>query len=176
MSDKPKDPDHFGAFESDVPQAEPGRSMTPLAEWDSRPKLATAKSIDPLAGVARLFPRDPRSPSEFERLRQERASRDTEPSDLLGDEDNTPAARPFEIRVERELKDLRSDVSVVQADVAAIKATSREAAQHAIEMHELVKRMDKRQQAFELEHKWVPRLAWLATTLIALWALLRTYR
>jgi len=168
VSDQPKSPDHFGAFESDHP-AEPERAITPFHKFDSSSKFAAAKSVDPLAGVARLFPRDPKSPSEFERLRQERAARDTEPTGLLGDDDNTPAQRPFEIRVERELKELRGDVD-------AIKQTSREAAQHALDTYELVKAIDKRQRAFELERRWVPAVAWLVTTAIALMALIRTYR
>jgi hypothetical protein len=176
VSDKPKDHDHFGAFESDVPQAEPGRSMTPLAEWDSRPKLATAKSIDPLAGVARLFPRDPRSPSEFERLRQERASRDTEPSDLLGDDDNTPAARPFEIRVEKRLDKLEAHAQKQGGQLRAVRRSARQAAQHAVDTYELVKAIDRRQRASDLERRWVPWAFRVVTLGLALWALLRTYR
>ncbi len=178
MTDKPKTPDHFRQFESDRP-GDHERAMTPFEPFDSRPKIASARAVDPLAGVARLFPRDPRTPlnvSEIERLRLERAGRDTEPSELFGDEDKTPAARPFEIRVERELKDLRSDVSALQADVSAIKQSSRETAQHTVDMYELVKAINRRQLAFELERRWVPAVAYLVTTAIALLALIRTYR
>ena len=161
MSDKPQSPDHFGRFESDHP-AEPERAMTPYEKWDSRPKIAAA---DPLEGIPRL--RSVPNLGDFA-AQLERASRDTEPSDLLGDDDNTPAQRPFEIRVERELKELR-------ADVDAIKRSSREAAQHAVDTYELVKAIDSRQRSREVERA-LSAVAWAVNFVLVCWALLRTYR
>jgi len=156
VTDKPKSPEHFGQFESDHPV--PERTMTPPEAWDSRPKIASARSVDPLAGVARLFPRDPKSPSEFERQRLiERASRDTEPSDLLSDEDKTPAARPFEVRVERDLKELRDDIKFIRR---AFDSN----AQREIETHELVKSLASRMDRLEGIRAWIP----IAISIIAL--------
>lgn len=181
MSD-PKDPEHFGAFESDRPVAEPERSITPFHKFDSRPKLTVARTVDPLAHVPRLLPRDPKSPSEFE---QERAERDTEPADPLdadelddaeAEAEITSAERPFERRVLRRLYKLEKSDKKRAADLEIIKKSSQDAAQHALEMLNLVKVIDKRQRDFDLERRWVPWAFRVATLVIALWALIRTYR
>lgn len=171
MTDKPQSPDHFRDFESDRP-AEPERAITPFAPFDSRPKLSVARSVDPLADVPRLFPRDPKSPSEFERLRQERAARDTEPSDLLDDEDKTPAARPFEVRVERDLKELK-------AAVRDMKKHCQAAAEHSLAAAELVRGLrlemqkqqeenDRRLRRLELDRFWIPRIVSTAALVVSL--------
>jgi len=182
----PKDPEHFAAFESDRPAAEPERAITPFHKFDSRPKLAVAPRVaDPLANVPRLFPRDPKSPSEFERLRQERAARDTEPAapldadeldDAEAEAEITSAERPFERRVLRRLYKLEKSDKKRAADLEIIKKSSQDAAQHALEMLNLVKVIDKRQRDFDLERRWVPWAFRVVTLGLALWALIRTYR
>jgi hypothetical protein len=170
VTDKPKDSEH---------PAEPERAITPFEPFDSRPKIAAAKSIDPLAGVARLFPRDarvPRNALEIERQRLERASRDTEPSDLLGEDDNTPAARPFEIRVEQRLSKLEKLAQKHDSQLKAVRRSSRRAAQHSLDTHTLVKDLSVQMRRFELENKWMPLLAWLVIAGIAVFALIRTYQ
>lgn len=144
--------------------------VTPFAPFDSRPKIEVAKPTrapaDPFEGIPRL-----RSPSNLGEVadRIDRELRDTDTEDL------TPAARPFEIRVEQRLKKLEELAEKHSRELESIRSSSRDAAQHALDTHDLVKAMAERQRAFELERKWVPRLAWLFTTAIALLALYRTY-
>ena len=183
MSDQPKSPDHFGAFESDHP-AEPERAITPFHKFDSSSKFAAAKSVDPLAGVARLFPRDPKSPSEFERLRIERAAMPTDPSPPPGPDD-TPIRHvlsPMD-QLCLDVSEMRDQFKDFQRGFSEVKTHCRDAANNSIQMLSSVEKLtgkveslDKRMTAIELSERWIPRLAWLVTFLIAVFALSRTYR
>jgi hypothetical protein len=142
------------------------RAITPLAAFDTRPKLTVA---DPFDGVPLPSLRRPSNMGEVaERI--ERELRDTDTEEL------TPAARPFEIRVEQRLEKLENLARKHGAELEAIKKSSQDTAQHALDTHALVKDLVDRQRTLELETRWVPRLAWLVTTAIAVLALLRTYR
>ena len=159
MTDKPKEPSRFDPHESDYP-----RAVTPPEGWDSRPKLAIAPRVsDPFEGIPRL-----RSISEFER---HRSSLDTEPAGPP-DEDKTPAARPFEVRVERDLQDLK-------AAVGEMKKHCRAAAEHSFAAAELVRSLriemrkqqeenDKRFRRLELDRLWIPRIVSTAALVVSL--------
>jgi len=155
VTDKPKTPDRFDAFESDHP-----RAMTAYEPFDSRPKLHAVPPVaDPLEGVPRL-----RAPSNV-----------GEPRDTDADE-LTPAERPFEIRVMERLSKLEQSHRKQGDDITLIKKSGRKAAQLALETHNLVKAIDSRQRAYDLERRWVPYLVWLVVAAIAVIALIRTYR
>ena|GEM_PF-2127280 len=178
-SDNPKAPEHFDLFESDHP-----RAMTPYEGFGSSSKMAAAKPepIDHLAAVARLFPRDPKTPPTVNEYERQRAERDTDRIEHFDTADQTPAQRPFEIRVEQRLDDVEKRLGQLEesdkkkiADLAIIKKSSQDMAQLTLETHELVKAIAKSQRDLEFERKWVPAAAWLVTTVIAVVALLRTF-
>lgn len=161
------DPEHERAEREALERSRAER--VPSVPFDARPRASSEPKIaaaDPLEGVPRL--RAVSNLGDFA-AQLDRASRDTEPTDLLGDDEKTPADRPFEIRVERELRDLRRDVD-------AIKKSSLAAAQHAVDTYALVKEIDRRQRAYDVERRWIPWAFRVATFALALWALLRTYR
>jgi len=136
------------------------RAITPMESFDSRPKLQIAEAV---AGVTRLRPLSNLGQADHE-------IRDTDHDEL------TPAERPFEIRVMERLTKLEESDRKRGEDLTIIKKSSRKAAQLSIETNELVKAIDRRQRAYDLERRWVPYVALLVIGAIAVLALIRTFR
>lgn len=160
MTDKPQEPSRFDAFESDHP-----RAPTPM-DWTgsgSQPKL---HAVTPIG-----FPRDARMPQSISEFERERASRDTEPSAPYDDE-KTPAARPFEVRVERDLKALKEAVEDMKQHCRAAAENSLAAAELVrslrLEMKSQQEENDKRFRRLELDRFWFPRIVSTAALVISL--------
>ena len=148
------------------------RPVTPFTPFDSRPRLEVAKSVpvDPFESLPRI-PRAPRTPSGISGV-------DTEPAPPLTSEEaeQTPAESPFSMRVMRRFDKLERAIEKVDghSSIAANAALEAVAAVRllTVELDQLKRRMT----AYEVANQWVPRLAWVATTAIAVLALWRTYR
>ena len=140
------------------------RPVTPFAAFDSRPRLEVADELP-------RIPRSPRAPSNVGGV-------DTEPAPPLTTEaaELTPAESPFSIRVMRRFDKLEKVIEKVDghSSIAANAALEAVAAVRLLtaELDALKRRMT----AYEVASRWLPRLAWFATTAIAVLALWRTYR
>lgn len=153
---------------------ESDRPMTPF-DYSSSGKLLAARPttgpIDPFAGLPRI-PRSPRVPTDV-------GKRDTEPVSAAptSHDELTPPDGPFGIR--QVLKKLGEfDVRFQKMEALCQRAAdcSMETRQLVSAMTGQINAINRRVTILEAADRWVPAAAWLITTVIALWALLRTYR
>lgn len=137
--------------------------MTPFAPFDSA-----------------SIPKAPRVPSDIDELqRKDIAERDTDQSPMIDEADEKTPAVPAESTLDMVLRRL--------GEVEAVTQDSKKMQQR---IYDLLLKIDsdnkrarrrhaalaRRVTTLEVTRHWVPALAWLATTLIALIALFRTYR
>ncbi len=140
--------------------------------------------------VPRMLPRDPRLPSDVNDLmRPDVEARDTVPAITESGEDEvsdkfdeeTPPDGPFAVRTMiKELRYFRAGFEEMKTHCRASAensfATSEAVRALNLEMQEMKKEHNARIVRLELADRWVPRLAWLVTTAIAVIALLRTFK
>lgn len=161
------------------------RNITPYAPFDSRPKIAAAQPTrapaEPFEGLPSI-PRGPRMPTGFGELPHALgAPHDTDPAELqdaeLGDDDKTPSdpESPYEMIIRK--------LNKVERAVQDSNKGHRRCYQLLLDLNDKLdnekaerKKLAREVRDLKLANRWVPRLAWLVTTAIAVLALLRTYR
>lgn len=124
------------------------------------------------------IPRAPRIPSDLAP-----ATRDTEPitgqpADMHDETDeNTPPDGPFAIRqVLKKLEKFDAGFNEMRGHCRVTADCSLETLSAVQSLTGKLAALEKRVRAIELADRWVPRLAWLFTTIIAVIALLRTFK
>ena len=136
------------------------------------------------------LPHDPLVPHDMgEMLQCDAENRDTErvPSESGENEvsekfdEETPPDGPFAVRAL--LKEMKEFKESFTKDFAEMKGHCQAAADNSLStlatvqsLAKLYTALERRVTAIELADRWVPRLAWLITTVIALVALLRTFK
>lgn len=171
MSDSSKSPDSTAPHAPPVFERE--RTMTPPEAWDTRPKAAPSHPVDPFADIPRI-PRAPRTASDV-------GERATELRDTDHDEVTPPRAK--EDTLDMVLKRLGElDAKVADSIVGSqrcydlLLVIQSEHREHRRSERKRRVALARRVTALELSRQWVPAVAWLVTTVLCLFALIRTYR